>query len=100
MISGLATNSAGEFVVLGFRGRKNTIVIGEESYGNTTANDLYEMSFGIKAAITESYGTDRSAKFTKNIVPDIEVIKQTNFEDLPKDKNVIEAIKFIDSHAH
>ncbi len=97
LISGIMTNSAGEFVVLGFRGRNNTIIIGEESYGNTTANDLYELPFGTKAAITESYGTDRSAKFTKTIIPDIEVIKETNFEDLPNDKNIIEAIKFINS---
>lgn len=97
LISGILTNSAGEFVILGFRGRKNTVVIGEESYGNTTANDLYELPFGIKAAITESYGTDRSAKFTKTIVPNIRVIKETNFEDLSKDKNIIEAIKFIKS---
>jgi len=97
LISGILTNSAGEFVVLGFRGRKNTIVIGEESYGSTTANDLYELPFGIKAAITESYGTDRSARFTKTIIPDIAVIKQTNFEYLSSDKNIIEAIKFINS---
>lgn len=97
LISGILTNSAGEFVLLGFRGRKNTIVIGEESYGSTTANDLYELPFGIKAAITESYGTDRSAKFTKTVIPDIEVIKQTNFENLSRDQNIIEAIKFIES---
>ncbi|MEM6892784.1 MAG: S41 family peptidase [Bacteroidota bacterium] len=97
LISGILTNSAGEFVILGFRGRKNTIVIGEESHGSTTANDLYDMPFGIKAAITESYGTDRSAKFTKTIIPDIEVVKETNFEDLPGDKNIIEAIKFINN---
>ena len=97
LISGILTNSAGEFVILGFRGRKNTIIIGEESHGSTTANDLYEMPFGIKAAITESYGTDRSGKFTKTIIPDIEVIKESNFEDLANDKNIIEAIKFINS---
>ena len=97
LITGILTGSAGEFVAMGFRGRKNTIIIGEESYGSTTANDLYEMPFGIKAAITESYGTDRSGKFTKTIVPDIEIIKETNFEELSKDKNIIEAIKFINS---
>ncbi len=97
LISGILTNSAGEFVILGFRGRKNTLVIGEESHGSTTANDLYEMPFGIKAAITESYGADRSAKFTKYIIPDIEVVKKTNFENLSKDENIIEAIKFINS---
>ena len=98
LLSGVLTNSAGEFVILGFRGRKNTIVIGEESYGNTTSNSMYEMPFGRSAAITESYATDRFGKFTKTIVPDIEVIKQTNFENLSKDKNIIEAIKFIDAH--
>ena len=98
LLSGVLTNSAGEFVILSFRGRKNTIVIGEESYGNTTSNSMYEMPFGRSAAITETYATDRFAKFTKTIVPDIEVIKQTNFEDLSKDKNIIEAIKFIDSN--
>jgi C-terminal processing protease CtpA/Prc len=97
LLSGIITNSAGEFVLLGFRSRKNTIIIGEESYGSTTSNDLYQLPFGIKAAITESYGSDRSAIFTKTIIPEIEVIKETNFEDLPKDKNITEAIKFINS---
>ena len=97
LISGIITGSAGEFVLLGFRGRENSIIIGEESYGYTTANDLHELPFGTKAAITESYGTDRSAKYTSTIIPDIEVIKATNFEDLSKDKNILEAIKFIDS---
>ena len=97
LLSGVLTNSAGEFVILGFRGRKNAIVIGEESYGNTTANDMYDLPFGIKAAITQSKATDRSAKFTKTIIPDIEVIKKTNFEDLSKDQNIIEAMKFINS---
>lgn len=97
LISGILTASAGEDVVLGFRGRKNTIVIGEESYGLTTFNDLHELPFNTKVAITESYGTDRSAKFTESIVPDIEIIKETNFENLSRDKNVIEAIKFINS---
>lgn len=97
LITGVMTASAGEFVVLGFRGRKNIIVIGEESYGMTTANDLFELPFDTKAAITLSFGTDRSAKFTKSIIPDVEIIKETNFEDLQNDKNIIEAIKFIKS---
>lgn len=97
LISGPTTGSAGEDVILGFRGRKNTIIIGEESYGLTTGNDMFELPFDIKAAITMSYATDRSAKYTKTIIPDIEIIKQTNFENLSMDKNIIEAIKFINS---
>ncbi|WP_299216678.1 S41 family peptidase [uncultured Aquimarina sp.] len=97
LITGVMTASAGEFVALGFRGRKNTVIIGEESYGLTTANDLFELPFKTKAAITLSYATDRSAVFTKSIKPQIEIVKEADFKDLTKDKNVIEAIKFIDS---
>jgi len=97
LITGVMTGSAGEFVALGFRGRKNMIIIGEESYGLTTANDMFELPFKTKAAITLSYATDKSAKYTKTIKPEIEIIKEANFEDLIKDKNVIEAIKFIDA---
>ena len=97
LITGIMTASAGEFVAMGFRGRKNMLIVGEESYGLTTANDLFELPFKTKAAITLSYGTDRSGKFTKTIRPEKMVVKEANFEDLSKDKNIIEAIKFIDT---
>ena len=96
LITGLMTASAGEFVVLGFKGRKNSVVIGEETYALTTSNDLFPLPFNTKAAITISYGTDRTGVFTKSIHPDIRVSKGDNFEDLSKDENIIEAIKFID----
>ncbi|MBW1297231.1 S41 family peptidase [Aquimarina litoralis] len=95
LLTGILTNSAGEFVALGFRGRKNTVIIGEETYGLTTANDLFKLPYDTTAAITLSYGTDRSAKFTKTIKPEIEILKEANYEDLSKDKNIIEAIDFI-----
>lgn len=97
LLTGVMTASAGEFVALGFRGRKNTILIGEETYGLTTANDLFKLPFNTKAAITLSYGTDRSSKFTKTIKPDIQIVKEANFQDLFKDKNVIEAMRFINN---
>lgn len=97
ILTGILTASAGEFVAFGLRRRKNSIVIGEESYGLTTANDLFELPFDTKAAITLSYGTDPTANYTASIKPDIEIIKEANFEELSKDKNIIEAIKFIDS---
>lgn len=92
-----ATASAGEDVILAFRGRKHIMVVGEETYGYTTANDLFDLPFGNTIAITLSYATDRSAKYTKTIVPDVEIVKEANFEDLTRDKNVIGAIKYIES---
>ena len=97
LITGIMTSSAGEIVVLGFRERKNTLVIGEESYGLTSTNDLFKLPYHTKAAITIGYSTDSKAKFSSSIIPDIEIVKDANFQDLTKDKNVIEAIKFIDS---
>lgn len=97
LITSVTTASAGEDVVLAFRGRKNIVVVGEESYGYTTANDLFDLPFGNTIAITLSYATDRTAKYTKTIVPDIAIVKEANFEDLTKDKNIMEAIKFINA---
>ena len=97
LVTGIMTGSAGEFVAMGFRGRDNVLIIGEESYGLTTSNDLFELPFDTKAAITLMFATDRSAKYTPSIKPDISIIREANFEDLTKDKNVIEGIKFIDS---
>ncbi|MEM6265005.1 MAG: S41 family peptidase [Bacteroidota bacterium] len=96
IITGLMTASAGEFVALGFRGRKNTLIIGEESYGLTTSNDLFELPFNTTMAITLSYGTDRSAVFTNSIEPDVKVVKEADLEHLLQDKNIIEAVRFID----
>ena len=67
VVTGLMTTSAGEVVSLGFRGRKNTIFIGEPSSGSTTFNDLFELPYNTKAAITLSYGADRTGKYTRNI---------------------------------
>ncbi|MFK7934710.1 MAG: S41 family peptidase [Saprospiraceae bacterium] len=97
LITGVMTASAGEFVALGFRGRKNVQIIGEESYGFLTANDLFELPFDITAAITLSYGTDRTMNYTKTIIPDVPISKKDNFTDLMKDENVKAAMEFIDN---
>lgn len=96
LLTSKLTASAGEFVVLGFRGRKNVTVIGEESYGLTSSNDLFSLPFGTTITLTLSYGADRKGRHTASIVPDIFVEKGDNYTDLTKDKNVMEAIKFID----
>ncbi|MTI29390.1 S41 family peptidase [Xanthovirga aplysinae] len=97
LIVGRLTASAGELIPLSFRVRQNVLVVGEKSYGLLTANTLTELPFSTKLTLTSGYLADRSGTYTERIVPDIEVIKEANFEDLLKDQNVIEAIKFIKS---
>ena len=97
LITGKLTGSAGEDVVLAFRKRNHVLTIGEESYGFLTGNDEVHLPFGVKMAMTTSYLADKSEVYTRTIVPGIKIEKQDNFENLLEDKNVVEAIRFIDS---
>lgn len=97
LLIGKLTGSSGEDIAVAFKSRKNVIFIGENTYGFLTGNDLFELPYNVKIALTTSYITDAQEKYREYIIPDIEIIKEANFEDLEKDKNVIEALKFITS---
>lgn len=94
VITGIYTGSSGEVTALAFKGRANTIFIGENTYGATTSNQVPTLSFGITLALTVGYDTDRNGVYYEKIVPDILVQKQDNFENLLEDKNIQEAIKY------
>ncbi|WP_026839232.1 S41 family peptidase [Gillisia sp. JM1] len=95
IITGLVTASSGEVVALAFKGRGNTIFIGENTMGMTTTNTKMALAFGAYMAITIGYDSDRNGIFYECITPDIEINKQDNFENLSADKNIQEAINFI-----
>lgn len=97
VISGLFTASSGEVIALAFKGRQNTIFIGERTYGATTGNIYWPLPFDITMALTTTYDTDRNGNYFEQIIPDIVVSKQDNFDDLLLDKNIQEAIKFINN---
>ena len=88
------TASAGEMLAIAFKGRKNTIFIGEETYGLTTGNVTFKIDEHL-LAMSASYTEDRTGKVYKSsVIPDIEVIEGDNFSDISKDKKVLEAIKW------
>ncbi|AUP78539.1 S41 family peptidase [Flavivirga eckloniae] len=95
IITGIVTASSGEIVALAFKGRNNTIYIGEKTIGKTTTNDKVDLPFGAYMALTVGYDCDRNNIFYKNIIPDVMITKEDNFENLLEDKNIIEAIKYI-----
>lgn len=94
VIMNQATGSSGEVTVLAFKGRENTIFIGDHTNGMTTTNTVVELPFGATFAITIGYDCDRNGNYYDVIQPDVSVIRQDNFDDLLKDGNVLEAIKF------
>ena len=99
ILIGKMTASAGENVAVAFKNRKNSILIGEQSYGFLTGNKLIELPYKNKIALTSSYITDKNNVYREFITPDIKVTKGDNFEDLLKDENIIQAIKFINKHS-
>lgn len=97
LIIGNWTASAGEDIILGFKDRKNVLLIGQPTYGFLTGNEMYKLPFNVQAAITMSYIADMYGHYSENIEPNIYIKKKDNFDNLLKDQNIIEAIKFIDS---
>ncbi len=97
LITGNFTASAGECVILGFKGRENVISIGEPTYGFLTGNNMFTLPFNVKAPLTTSYLADMFGKNSENLKPDIYIKHKDNFDDLLLDQNIIEAIKFINS---
>ena len=95
IIVGKMTASAGEDVAIAFKHKENAVVIGDESYGFLTANDMQKLPFGVSMAFTTGYIVDSKGVYTKNIVPNVTIIKGDNFEDYTEDKNIEAALRFI-----
>lgn len=95
VITNMATGSSGEVTALAFKGRQNTIFIGEKTYGAMTANVRRNLPFGAFIALTTSYECDRNGEFYEKIFPDIKITGEDNFDDLILDGNIQEGIKYI-----
>lgn len=95
IITNIATASSGEITAISFKGRKNTLFIGETTTGMTTSNDKKELPFGAFMALTTGFDSDRNGKYYEKITPDIPISKQDNFDNLLMDKNIQEAIKWL-----
>lgn len=88
------TASAGEDLAIAFKGRPNTIFIGEKTYGLTTANSTFQIN-GHLLAVASSFTADRTGKvYDGAILPDIEITEGDNFENLLQDTKILEAISW------
>lgn len=95
LVTGIVTGSSGEITAISFKGRKNTLIIGEITSGTTTTNEKREFPFGIYMAFTVGYDCDRNGNFYEVIIPDIAITKRDNFDNLLLDENIQEAIKWM-----
>gem|GEM_PF-6374762 len=66
VVIGKMTASADEDIVIAFKNRTNAKIIGEESYGFLTANDMEELPFNVSMAGTTGYIVDSKGGLFKN----------------------------------
>ena len=99
LISNL-TGSAGECVAVAFKGRKNTIFIGEPTAGYTIGNNghwIIENKVGI--VIAESAIVDRNKNiYYNNVEPDQLIWGGDNFDDYLQDKKIKAALQWLKKH--
>jgi len=96
VITGGLTASSGEVTALSFKGRPYTVFIGEKTLGKTTSNMMVDLPFNARMSLSIGYDCDRNGNYYEKIIPDITVSKQDDFDDLLQDKNIQEAILFIE----
>ena len=94
------TISSGEVTAISFKNRPNTIFMGENTGGYTTANSSHKITEFIFLQLSAAYFTDRIGIIYAgdSVRPDIYIEGGDNFEDLSKDKKIKRAIKWIDTN--
>lgn len=76
VLTGKRTASAGEAVVVAFRGRPDTRSFGEQTNGVPTGNEPYRLSDGAVLILTEVKDADRTGRaYEAPIPPDVEIVK-------------------------
>lgn len=94
-----STGSSGEFVILAFKGRKNTVLLGSETAGYVTSARGWNINKDASIRLSTGYGLDRNGiKYTKAIQPDIPITGINRFHDLGNDEKVKAAIKWLKQH--
>lgn len=94
LLTGAVTASSGEVVAMAFKGRPNSIIIGENTMGFTSANYGNPLPFNATLILTKNFNADGAGNFYKYVSPDIPISKEDNFDDLLLDKNIAAAISF------
>ncbi|TCC90152.1 hypothetical protein EZ428_12760 [Pedobacter frigiditerrae] len=90
------TASSGEIIATTFKGRANTIFIGEKTYGLPTLNIEFNLGNGYYLGIAASFIADRNGKVYPNYLsPDLEMINGDDFADLNRDVKVKAAMEWL-----
>ncbi|RAJ26352.1 S41 family peptidase [Pedobacter cryoconitis] len=96
ILTGPATGSSGEFFIIAFKGRKNTILLGAETAGYVTANSGFTINKFTSFNLSTGYGVDSNGKVYKEALqPDILNKSMDNFNNINSDEKINAAISWL-----
>ncbi|PZR25921.1 MAG: hypothetical protein DI535_16580 [Citrobacter freundii] len=96
VLTGPLTASSAETLLLAFKGRPHTLIIGEPTGGFTTNNNSFPLTDKLTLVLATGYMTDRQGKvYASSIAPDIMITGGDNFADLQQDAKVAAAIEWL-----
>ena len=99
ILVGPGTGSSGEFFLMAFKGRKNTILLGSQTAGWVTVNTGIPINDTAFMNLSIGYGADRNGKMYKEALePDMTIISVDKFNDIVNDEKIKAAIKWLKSH--
>lgn len=96
LLIGPGTGSSGEFLVMAFKGRAKTVLIGTETAGYVTVNNGFGIKNGSSMNLSVGSGQDRNGQnYTEAIQADVILNKVDHFNDLKNDEKVQAAVKWL-----
>ncbi|MEO8885349.1 MAG: S41 family peptidase [Mucilaginibacter sp.] len=93
------TGSSAEFFIIAFKGRKNTVLLGSNTAGYTTAVKGIKIDDSSYIYLSTGYAKDRNGKeYKDDIKADIPLAAVDEFNNITADSKVNAAIKWLRSH--
>jgi carboxyl-terminal processing protease len=102
ILIGPNTRSSGSILAISFKGRKNTILIGDSTAnGYTTGNEYFSFGSDLFLNLSTSFSIDRNKKVYKlSVPPDIFIRGEDDFINIENDKKVKVALKWLTRNSY
>lgn len=98
VLIGRGTGSSGEFLAMAFKGRSNTMFIGNNTAGYITSTQGFPINDSLFLLLSTTYGKDSKGRVYKEALkPDMVSNEPDSFNDIEHDKKVLAAVKWIES---
>jgi len=96
IITSPSTGSSGEFLVIAFKGRGNTTLLGATTAGYVTSVKAYSIDEFNLLYLSTGYGVDKKGKVYRSAIrPDIAMAATDQFNNIDRDQKVKSAVDFL-----